>query len=581
MNATPFIYFYEDYLKAYDKDARKSRGVYYTPPPVVNFIVRAVDDILKGSFGIRGGLADHKQVTVLDFACGTGTFLLEMFQCIFENIGGADSARADLIVRDHILKNLYGFEYLIAPYTIAHLKLSQYLKDKGHPLKDTERLQVFLTNTLEPIEPQRNLYLPAVTAEVEAAQGVKDMPILVITGNPPYSGHSKNNGDWIKAAVSEYRRRLDLLGRPGQSKWLQADEVKFIRFAQLKMDATPEGIVGVITSHSWLDGPTFIGMRQSLLESFDQIYIIDLHGNTNKLERSPDGSVDNNVFDIEQGVAITLMVKKPGIAKGVFHADMWGKRLSKYEALTENSVASVRWSDLSPGGPDWLFKPYNAELSKDYHKFPAIPEIFSPAGDPAPGVVTTHDQFAISFTPEEAKKKVGELLASATEADARKKFRLCSQVQWSYEKAKSELAKLNLDEHLAKLLYRPFDIRWTIWDRNVAVHRRERVMRHMQMENLGLETSRQTKGEDFQHALVVDTPIEVISLSPKTSNNGFLFPLYLYSDESTKSETFPLPSARSWIVRTTTTIRGRKSSATSTLSYMHPLIEPNILNCCG
>src|ERR1051325_2454888 len=188
----PFIYFYEDYLKAYDPAMRKGRGVYYTPPPVVNFIVRAIDDILKDSFGISEGLADHRRVTVLDFACGTGTFLLEVCQRIFDNIGGPDSGRADLIVRDHILKNLFGFEYLIAPYTIAHLKLSQYLFDHHHALHDDERLQVFLTNTLEPIEPQRHLLLPAVTAEIEAAQAVKEKPILVITGNPPYAAHSKN-----------------------------------------------------------------------------------------------------------------------------------------------------------------------------------------------------------------------------------------------------------------------------------------------------------------------------------------------------------------------------------------------------
>jgi hypothetical protein len=190
----PFIYFYEDYLKAYDPAMRKGRGVYYTPPPVVNFIVRAVDDILKESFRIPEGLADHRRVTVLDFACGTGTFLLEICQRIFENIGGPDAGRADLIVREHVLKNLFGFEYLIAPYTIAHLKLSQYLRDQQHPVHDDERLQVFLTNTLEPIEPQPNLLLPAISAEVAAAQRVKDREILVIVGNPPYSGHSKNKG---------------------------------------------------------------------------------------------------------------------------------------------------------------------------------------------------------------------------------------------------------------------------------------------------------------------------------------------------------------------------------------------------
>jgi predicted helicase len=278
----PFIYFYEDYLKAYDKAMRKSRGVYYTPPPIVNFIVRAIDDILSDTFGIALGLADHKRVTVLDFACGTGTFILEVLERIFENIGGADSAKANLVVRDHMLKNIYGFEYLIAPYTIAHLKLSQYLKDKGNPLNGNERLQVFLTNTLEP----------------------KEKPILVVTGNPPYSGHSKNKGAWIAAKIDAYKH-VD--GKPlGEKnpKWLQDDYVKFIRFAQLKMDAVDEGVVGVITNHSWLDNPTFREMRQSLMRSFDRIYVLDLHGNAKKKERSPDGSDDQNVFDIEQGVAI-------------------------------------------------------------------------------------------------------------------------------------------------------------------------------------------------------------------------------------------------------------------------------------
>ena len=189
-----------------------------------------------------------------------------------------------------------------------------------------------------------------------------------------------------------------------------------------------------------------------------------------------------------------------------------------------------------PSGPDWLFKPQNVELANTYRSFAALPDIFAPIGDPAPGVVTTHDEFAISFTREEAKRKVRDLLSTATEADARRQFRLCSQAQWSYERAKSELAQLNLDSHVVRLLYRPFDKRWTVWNRNVAVHRRERVMSHMREGNLGLVTSRLTKGEDFKHALITDLPIEVISLSPKTSNNGFLFPLYIYSKDGRRAE---------------------------------------------
>jgi hypothetical protein len=261
----PFIYFYEDYLKAYDAAMRKGRGVYYTPPPIVNFIVRAVDDLLKESFGIRAGLADHRRVTVLDFACGTGTFLLEVFQRIFDNIGGPNTGRSDLIVREHLLKHLFGFEYLIAPYTIAHLKLSQYLGDQKHKLSEGERLQVFLTNTLEPVEPQANLLLPAITAEVKAAQEIKDREILAIVGNPPYSGHSKNKGAWIAAAIDGYKFtfEVDAAGRELRKplgernpKWLNDDYVKFIRFAQLKMDDADEGVVallpttpGLITQH--------------------------------------------------------------------------------------------------------------------------------------------------------------------------------------------------------------------------------------------------------------------------------------------------------------------------------------------
>lgn len=489
----PFIYFYEDYLKAYDPATRKGRGVYYTPPPIVNFIVRAVDDILKDkdTFDIREGLADHQRVTVLDFACGTGTFLLEVFQRIFENIGGPDAGRADLMVREHFLKNIFGFEYLIAPYTIAHLKLSQYLKDQNQQLQDDERLQIFLTNTLEPIEPQANLLLPAISAEVEAAQRVKEQPILVITGNPPYSGHSKNKGAWIRAQIAKYREGFPELSKPAQGKWLQDDYVKFIRFAQIKMEAVSEGVVGVITNHSWLDNPTFKGMRKSLMETFHQIYVLDLHGNSKKKERAPDGGEDKNVFDIEQGVAISLFVKNNELETGVWHGDLWGNRLAKYQAMAGSSKDAIAWTRLEPDTPDWLFKPQDAELGRQYRTFWSIPAIFAPVGDPAPGIVTTHDEFAISYDLIEAKQKVKSLLATRDEQGARRLFKLCSQDQWQYSRAKDDLPLANLDELATKITYRPFDVRWTIWDRNVAVHRRERVMQHMLVENLGLIYVRQ------------------------------------------------------------------------------------------
>jgi len=530
----PFIYFYEDFLKAYDPAMRKGRGVYYTPPPVVNFIVRAIDGILKDTFQIRDGLADHKRVTVLDFATGTGTFLLEVFERIFDTIGGPEAGRADAIVREHLTKNIYGFEYLIAPYTIAHLKLSQYLRDKGHPLRDEERLQVFLTNTLEPVEPQGNLLMPALAEEVKGAQAVKDQPILVITGNPPYSGHSKNSGAWITASIAEYRKGFPELSKPAQGKWLQDDYVKFIRFAQMKMDEVNEGVVGIITNHSWLDNPTFKGMRKSLMESFDHIYILDLHGNSKRKERSPDGSKDDNVFDIQQGVSISILVKSPYAEKGISHADLWGSRIAKYRSTAESSLTTIDWSELRPEAPDWIFKPQNAALIKLYRGFWSLPDVFSPLGDPAPGIVTTQDKFAISFSPEEAQQKVIELLNTATEAEARKKFRLCSTEQWSYARAKDELPKVDLAAASAELTYRPFDKRWTIWDRNVAVHRRERVMSHMLADNIALLSARSNRSQDPDHVFVADGPSE--TKAAESTIQSYSFPLYLISDKGERAE---------------------------------------------
>ncbi len=368
----PFIYFYEHFLAAYDKALRKAKGVYYTPPPIVNFIVRAIDDILKSTFNIKDGLADMNKVTVLDFATGTGTFLVDIMQRIIDNTLPKTAERR-LMVKEHILKNLYGFEYLIAPYTIAHLKLSQYLKDAGYPLENDERLQVYLTNTLEPANKQTRIpLLPALSEETNRAQEVKEKKILVITGNPPYAGHSKNPSEhkvhlskgsrynkrytWntstnkaepIQAVAKkdgEYKiktwigeKLMDYFfvdGKPlgeRNPKWLQDDYVKFIRFAQDKMDKEEEGIIGIITNHSFLDNPTFRGMRQSLMNSFNQLYFIDLHGNNKKKEKTPEGKRDENVFDIEQGVAISIMIKKKGLEKKIFHTDWWGTREVKYK----------------------------------------------------------------------------------------------------------------------------------------------------------------------------------------------------------------------------------------------------------
>jgi hypothetical protein len=466
----PFIYFYEDFLAKYDAKMKKSRGVYYTPPPVVNFIVRAIDDILKDTFEIEHGLADHGRVTVLDFACGTGTFLLEVFQLIFENIGGPDSGKASLVVRDHMLRNVFGFEYLIAPYTIAHLKLSQFLADQGHPLHQGERLQVFLTNTLEPVEPQKNLLLPAVSAEVEAAQKVKEKPILVITGNPPYSGHSKNKGAWITAQIDAYKQ---LEGKPlGEKnpKWLQDDYVKFLRFAQQKMDSIDQGVVGVITNHSWLDNPTFRGMRQSLTRSFEQIYVLDLHGSSKPKEIAPANEQNENVFDIQKGVAIALLIKRPQLPTGIWYSELWGTRLEKYRACADAAFDNVDWRAVQCFSPYYMCRRLDWTGWDVYAKGWQVADALNPDDQKQQifavnvlGFQTHRDHFAIAFEKPEMEKRVREMLdTNISDRRIREQYEIKDNRDWKLHEAREALQKRSSSEvskNLVECAFRPFDKR--------------------------------------------------------------------------------------------------------------------------
>jgi hypothetical protein len=521
----PFIYFYEDFLKAYDPAMRKGRGVYYTPPPVVNFIVRAIDDILKDTFKIADGLADHKRVTVLDFATGTGTFLLEVFERIFDTIGGPEAGKADGIVREHLTKNIYGFEYLIAPYTIAHLKLSQYLRDKGHPLQDQERLQVFLTNTLEPVEPQGNLLMPALAEEVKGAQAVKDQPILVITGNPPYSAASKNKGAWITAAIEPYKQ-VDGKHFGERKHWLHDDYVKFIRFAQMKMDAVDEGVVGIITNNSWLDNPTFRGMRQSLMSSFDQIYVLDLHGSLKKNETAPDGSSDENVFDIEQGVSVSLFVKKRGSERGIWRGDVWGKRLTKYAWLAEAKLDTAFPVVASPQSPYYFMRAaQDGMLVSEYDSFTAIRDAIPRY---VSGIVTARDALTIGFTKRDLEATISEFLTGPAQPPP------AGPRAWDAEGAKAALlADSTWRQHLVPVDYRPFDQRVIAYDRRLTDWGRWDLMPNMVGDNVSLNLSKQVRGnEPWRHVLAGSNLFEHTYISNRSSEIGYCFPMLVDGAEN-------------------------------------------------
>ena len=334
----PYLYFYETFLGEFDKAKRKSKGVYYTPTEVVGFIIRSINKILMTEFGKANGFADPS-VTVLDFATGTGTFLVTIFKMILEGMAGSKGSIKSLI-SDHLLKNFYGFEYLVAPYAIAHLKLSQLLKDNGYELTGDERLQIYLTDTLDDSKHKENFLFPFISEEGARANEIKvDMPILVITGNPPYSMHSTTASKW----VDDYKPNDEKNVRQ-----LHDDYIKFIRFAHKKMENVKQGAIGIISNNSFLNGLTHRKMRVKLATTFDTIYILNLHGNTRLHETHPDGGIDQNVFDIMQGVSINIFVKKRGQRDKckIYYYDLYGRRNVKFGFLLANDIDSVEWQEL-------------------------------------------------------------------------------------------------------------------------------------------------------------------------------------------------------------------------------------------
>lgn len=560
----PFLHFYETFLAEYNPAKRKARGVWYTPEPVVNFIVRAVDDVLKAEFGLADGLADTSKITidwdtgqtdkkgkpatfrkevhrvqVLDPATGTGTFLAEVIKLVASRVQGVAPGQWSSYVENELIPRLHGFELLMASYAMCHMKLDMILTELGYkPSGQPPRLGVYLTNSLEEGEKvEQNLFAQWLANEAKQASDVKrQTPIMCVIGNPPYSGHSSNKGPWIERLMADYKVSPELK-RPAQAKWLSDDYVKFIRFAEHMIEKNGEGVLGFITNHGYLDNPTFLDMRHHLRQTFDRIYVLDLHGNAKKKEVCPDGTADKNVFDIQQGVAIIVAVKRrdkvaPKPLATVMHGDLWGTRELKYQRLWGGSTDELIAADVSPESPPWRFKPSDRALEAAYQAGFSVADLFAPNGRPAPGIVTTQDEFAISWTATEAATKVELLLTTNSEAEARQHFRLCSQNQWNYLVAKNALADGAWRKLITPIIYRPFDYRFTIYDSNVAVHRRERASNHfLGHKNLGLMIARQAiqGNAGYSQVAAVDHMIDNRAIF---SNKGVsqLVPLYLHPD---------------------------------------------------
>ncbi|GAA7939015.1 DNA methyltransferase [Helicobacter pylori] len=497
----PYLHFYETFLSAYDPKLREKKGVYYTPDSVVKFIINALDSLLKTHFkdaplGLKSAL-DNENIKLLDFATGTGTFLLEAFRKALEvrkTSDGGTSTKEDKY--QNLLKQFYGFEYLIAPYAIAHLNLSQAFKEEfKKPLKENDALQIILTNTL--IQPSEIVAYrglsPIFEKELSNAQEIKkDEKILIITGNPPYSGASENKGlfEWeVKATYGiepefqtiEIEKNIKLtdkiqtllkniqkqkesgsknalkdlkklhskykLQKEKNPKWLLDDYVKFMRFAQNKIKSLGHGLFGFISNNAFLDNPTFRGLRRSLLECYDELYILNLHGNARKKEKTPQDAKDENVFNIMQGVSINLFVKKAQATKPkIFYYDVYGERAEKYAFLAQNDLDSIEWLELAPREPFCLLIPQKTPLLEEYEQGFSVQDMFQIS---SVGIATGKDRIFIANNTESLKEQV---------------LRYCNEFN---------------EQCIKDIHYRPFDIRKVYYDTKKLERARENTFKHM------------------------------------------------------------------------------------------------------
>lgn len=519
----PMIHFYEDFLSAYNPLLRKAKGVWYTPLSVVQFIVRAVDEILKRDFNLAEGLADHSKFThevvneqykkgeringkltkptirkemhrvqILDPATGTGTFLAEVVNQIYDKFQDMQGMWQGY-VNDHLLPRLHGFELLMASYAVAHLKLDMLLEQTGfNHAENKKRLKIYLTNSLEECHPDTgSLWAQWLSDEASAANRIKrDCPVMVMIGNPPYSGESQNKGEWIMHLMEDYKKEPggETQLKERNPKWINDDYVKFIRLAQYYIERNKYGVIGFINPHGFLDNPTFRGMRWNLLKTFDKIYTINLHGNNKKKEVGPDGSPDENVFDIQQGVSINMFIKtgekKAKELGKVYYYDLYGKREEKYNFLTNTPFSEVKYKELNPIAPMYFFVPKDFALMEEYEKGVKVNDLFSLG---SMGITTGHDKEMVSIQPFKS-----------------------------------------VNNHL--YCYRPFDTQWIDYDVERIARARENVMSHLKKANIALCLIKINSSSDGLFKVLVSSGMtDKTILSSK--DNANVFPLYLYTNE--------------------------------------------------
>ncbi|WP_300670376.1 type ISP restriction/modification enzyme [Soonwooa sp.] len=548
----PIIHFYETFLSEYDPKLRKARGVWYTPAPVVNFIVRAVDDILKTEFNLPQGLADtsktkikvnlqatdnrykdniktaeqevHK-VQILDPATGTGTFLAEVIKHIHKKFEGQQGIWSNY-VGQHLLPRLNGFELLMASYAMAHLQLDLLLTETGYKPTTDQRFRVYLTNSLEESHPDTGtLFANWLSSEANEANRIKrDTPVMCIIGNPPYSVSSTNKNKWIQDLISDYKKELN-----ERKINLDDDYIKFIRYGQHFIDKNGSGVLAYISNNSFIDGITHRQMRKNLVSSFDKIYIIDLHGNSSKKEKNPAGGADENVFDIKQGVSINIFIKNKSNKKSIQHFDLFGKREFKYDFLNSNNLNSIDWNLIKNDNENCFFTSKDLSTDKKYLKYISVVDLMPLFNS---GIQTKCDTISINESIDELKKIV-TLFQNEPVEKLKTLFKREESSGWNYQNAKEDLIK-NTSPVYALYNYRPFDFRKIVYTGSSSGflgRSRSIVMKHfINKSNIGICLMRQFfQDAPYSHIYATSSLIDERTMY---SNRGgtYLFPLYLYPE---------------------------------------------------
>ncbi len=576
----PVIHFYELFLHSYNKQLKIQRGVFYTPQPVVSYIVRSVHELLQTEFGLADGLADittwgemlkkhpglklppltdeanekrtispdEPFVQILDPATGTATFLVEVIDIIHRTLvakwkqqrltDAQQQAAWNDYVPKHLLPRLHAFELMMAPYAIAHMKIGLKLAETGYRFGSEERARIYLTNALEPWVRQLPLIgFDALAHEAAAVNEIKrHKRFTVVIGNPPYAGVSANHGEWITGLIDAYRF-VD--GQPLKEKkvWLKNDYVKFLRLSQLTVDTSGSGIVGMITDHSYLDSPTFRGLRNSLLRSFTDVRLLNLHGNSKRRESTPSGGSDENVFDITQGVSIGLFIQNERKDRSSLYADVWGERPQKYAKLLSTTVSNTDWISISPKAAFYLFTSVSVSASEEYASGWFIADVFALGSN---GVQTSRDSLVLAASLKELTERFEWIRnSSVSDAEIQKVCESEDKSFWQLHRARRALkADLNWAKRASSYAYRPFDNCW-LYASSDFVHRlRREVMQHMEHPNLALCVGRA--------GLVVEGSWNLVFTTKSICDHNFFYrgsslncPLYRYDED----ELVPSPRA--------------------------------------